>query len=222
MDGLIEQLPRIFTELDVLLTDIVQGAGGWSYAILFIIVFCETGLVVMPFLPGDSLLFAIGAVCARRIGLDPWVSSIVILTAAVMGDTVNYHAGKWIGPKAFSGRIPLLRVAYLQRTQVFFEKHGPRAIVLARFVPIVRTFAPFFAGIGVMRFGRFISYCLAGGLLWVGLLVGAGFAFGEIPFVKRNFEVVILGVVVVSILPIVFEWWRLRRAKRKVDRISHP
>ncbi len=211
MDGLIEQIPRLFTELDGFLGDLVRASGGWTYAILFLIIFCETGLVVTPFLPGDSLLFAIGAVCARDMGLDPWLCGAVIVVAAICGDIVNYHIGKWIGPRAFSGKIPLLRVAHLERTRTFFEKHGPKAIVLARFVPIVRTFAPFFAGVGAMRFRTFLAYCLGGAVLWVVLLVGAGFLLGEIPIVKRNFEVVVIAVVVISVLPIAIEWWRIRR-----------
>ncbi len=222
MDGMIEQLPRIFTELDGFLTDIVQGAGVWSYAFLFLIIFCETGLVIIPFLPGDSLLFAIGAICARRIGLDPWLCGLVIIVAAVSGDTVNYHVGKWIGQRAFSGKIPLLRVKHLERTKAFFDRHGAKAVVLARFVPIVRTFAPFFAGVGAMRFRTFIFFCVAGALLWVILLVGAGFLFGEIPIVKRNFEIVVIGIVIVSVLPIAIEWWRMRRYARKVATIRHP
>ncbi|MSR68761.1 MAG: DedA family protein [Phycisphaerales bacterium] len=211
MDGLIEQLPRLFTELDVFLSDLVRTSGGWTYAILFLIIFCETGLVVTPFLPGDSLLFALGAICARKIGLDPWICGAVILVAAVCGDTVNYHVGRWVGPRAFTGKVPLLRVAYLERTRQFFDRHGPKAVVLARFVPIVRTFAPFFAGVGKMHFRTFIGYCLGGGVLWVVLLVGAGFVFGEIPIVKRNFEAVVVAIVVISVLPIAIEWWRSRR-----------
>ncbi len=211
MDGLIEQLPRLFTELDLFLSDLVRASGGWSYAFLFLIIFCETGLVVTPFLPGDSLLFALGAVCARKIGLDPYLCGSTILVAAVCGDTVNYHIGRWVGPRAFSGKVPLLRVAHLERTRLFFETHGPKAVVLARFVPIVRTFAPFFAGVGEMRFRTFIAYCLAGGVLWVVLLVGAGYVFGEIPIVKRNFEVVVIAIVVISVLPVAIEWWRGRR-----------
>ncbi len=211
MDGLIEQLPRLFTELDVFLSDLVRVSGGWSYAFLFLIIFCETGLVVTPFLPGDSLLFALGAICARKIGLDPWMVGGTIMVAAVCGDTVNYNIGKWVGPRAFSGKVPLLRVAHLERTRTFFERHGPKAVVLARFVPIVRTFAPFFAGVGEMRFRTFIAYCVAGGLLWVVLLVGAGYVFGEIPIVKRNFEVVVIAIVVISVLPVAIEWWRSRR-----------
>ncbi len=222
MDGLIEQLPRLFTELDVFLTEVVEGAGLWAYALLFLIIFCETGLVILPFLPGDSLLFAVGAICARRIGLDPWICGAVIFIAAVLGDFVNYQIGKWIGPRAFSGKIPLLRVAHLERTREFFVRHGPKAVVLARFVPIVRTFAPFFAGIGVMRFRTFQFYNVAGALLWVVLLVGAGFLFGEIPIIKRNFETVVIAIVIVSVLPIVIEWWRMRRQSREVDRMKNP
>jgi len=222
MDGLIEQLPRLFTELDVFLTEVVQGAGLWTYALLFLIIFCETGLVIFPFLPGDSLLFAVGAICARRIGLDPWMCGTVIFVAAVLGDLLNYHIGKWIGPRAFSGKIPLLRVAHLERTREFFQRHGPKAVVLARFVPIVRTFAPFFAGIGVMRFRTFQFYNVTGAFLWVILLVGAGFLFGEIPIIKRNFETVVIAIVIISVLPIAIEWWRMRQKTGKADRMQNP
>jgi membrane-associated protein len=146
----------------------------------------------------------------------------VIFVAAVLGDLLNYHIGKWIGPRAFSGKIPLLRVAHLERTREFFERHGPKAVVLARFVPIVRTFAPFFAGIGVMRFRTFQFYNVTGAFLWVILLVGAGFLFGEIPIIKRNFEAVVIAIVIISVLPIAIEWWRMRKQSRKVDRIPNP
>ncbi len=211
MDGLIEQIPRLFTELDGFLGDLVRASGGWTYAILFLIIFCETGLVVTPFLPGDSLLFAVGAICARDIGLDLWIASATIFVAAVIGDTVNYHVGKWVGPRAFSGRIPFLKVSHLIRTQTFFERHGPKAVVLARFVPIVRTFAPFFAGIGTMSYRKFMAYNIVGAFAWVVLLVGAGAIFGEIPIIKRNFEAVVIAIVIVSVLPLALEWWRIRR-----------
>ncbi|MSR28168.1 MAG: hypothetical protein EXS03_01150 [Phycisphaerales bacterium] len=214
MEGLLDQLPRLFTELDAFLVDLVHASGGWSYAILFLIVFCETGLVITPFLPGDSLLFAVGAICARGIGLDLWTAAITIFVAAVVGDAVNYHLGQWIGPRAFSGNHRFLKVAHLTRTRDFFVRHGPKAIVLARFVPIVRTFAPFLAGIGAMGYRRFMVYNIAGAALWVGGLVGAGAAFGEIPVVKRNFEVVVVVIVIVSILPVAFEWWKGRRLSR--------
>ncbi len=215
MDGLIEQLPRLFTELDGFLADFVRASGGWTYALLFLIIFCETGLVVTPFLPGDSLLFAIGAVCARNLGLDPWICGATIVAAAICGDTVNYHFGRWLGPRAFSGKVPLLRVAHLERTRDFFGRHGPKAIVLARFVPIVRTFAPCFAGVGCMPFRLFISYCIGGALLWATLLVGAGFTFGEIPLVKRNFEAVVIAIVFVSVMPVAIAWWRGRTKPRR-------
>ncbi len=210
MEGFLDQVPRLFTELDTFLAELVQGSGAWALVILFAIVFCETGLVITPFLPGDSLLFAVGAIAARDIGIDPWSAGLVIFAAAVLGDGVNYHIGKWIGPRAFGGKIPGLKVAYLERTHRFFERHGPKAVVLARFVPIVRTFAPFLAGIGTMTYRQFMVYNVVGALLWVVLLVGAGFAFGELPFVKRNFELVVVAIVVLSVLPVAVEWWRSR------------
>lgn len=212
MEGWIEQLPRLFTELDGFLVEMIQLSGVWFYALLFAIVFCETGLVVTPFLPGDSLLFAVGALCARDIGITLETTAITIVAAAFIGDTVNYHLGKWLGVRAFSGRIPFLKVAHLERTRKFFEKHGPKAVVLARFVPIVRTFAPFLAGIGTMTYRRFMIYNLAGAILWVTLLTGAGYLFGELPIVRKNFELVIGAIVVVSVLPVVIEWWRARKS----------
>lgn len=201
---------RLFTELDKALAEIVRDYGVWSYAVLFAIVFAETGLVVTPFLPGDSLLFAAGALCA--VGdLDVWLLGGLLFVAAVLGDTVNYHVGKWIGPPAFTGRFRWLKREHLERTHRFFERHGGKAIVLARFVPIVRTFAPFVAGVGTMSYGRFVFYNVFGAFLWVFLFVGAGYVFGNLDFVKRNFSKVILVIIVVSVLPLVVEWWRARR-----------
>jgi membrane-associated protein len=189
--------------------------GGATYAMLGLIVFAETGLVVTPFLPGDSLLFATGAVCATvasvavERGTEPAVSiatmAAVLFVAAVVGDGVNYHVGRAIGPVAFSGRFRWLRKEHLDRTHAFFERHGGRAVVLARFVPIVRTFAPFVAGIGAMTYSRFLFYNVFGAVLWVGLLLGGGYWLGSLEWVQRHFSKVVLGIVVVSVLPLAWE-----------------
>lgn len=212
MDGLIHEFLRLFTELDQFLADFVRDHGTLTYALLFAIVFCETGLVILPFLPGDSLLFAAGAIAVRDIGIDPWTTATVLFIAAVLGDAVNYHIGRWIGPPAFSGRYRWLRQDHLERTKKFFERYGGRAVVLARFVPIVRTFAPFVAGVGVMRYRRFVAFNVFGAALWVVVAFGGGCLFGNIPWVKRNFSVVVIGIIIVSVLPLVWEWWAHRRS----------
>ena len=198
--------------------------GGATYTMLGLIVFAETGLVVTPFLPGDSLLFATGAVCATvasvaaQNGTTPAVGvetmAIVLFAAAVLGDGVNYHVGRAIGPVAFSGRFRWLKAEHLDRTRAFFERHGGRAVVLARFVPIVRTFAPFVAGIGAMSYGRFLFFNVFGAVLWVGLLLGAGYWLGGLAVVQKHFSKVVLGIVVVSVLPLAWEWWKARAAAR--------
>jgi membrane-associated protein len=196
--------------------------GGATYSMLGLIVFAETGLVVTPFLPGDSLLFATGAVCATvasvaaQDGTAPAITvqtmAIVLFVAAVLGDGVNYHVGRAIGPVAFSGRHRWLKKEHLDRTHEFFERHGGRAVVLARFVPIVRTFAPFVAGIGAMTYSRFLFYNVFGAVLWVGLLLGAGYWLGGLPLVQKHFSKVVLGIIVVSVMPLAWEWWKARRA----------
>jgi membrane-associated protein len=204
---------RLFTELDAALAEIIQRHGQWTYLILFAIVFAETGLVVTPFLPGDSLLFAAGALAAQG-GLSVPLMMALLFVAAVIGDAVNYHIGKWIGPPAFSGRYRFLKKAHLEKTQRFFEKHGGKAIIYARFVPIVRTFAPFVAGVGTMSYGRFLAFNVIGALIWVVGFVGAGAIFGNIPWVKDNFSKVILGIIVLSVMPIAWEAfvaWRMSR-----------
>jgi len=204
---------RLFTELDAALAEIIQRHGQWTYLILFAIVFAETGLVVTPFLPGDSLLFAAGALAAQG-GLSVPLMMALLFVAAVIGDAVNYHIGKWIGPPAFSGRYRFLKQAHLEKTQRFFEKHGGKAIIYARFVPIVRTFAPFVAGVGTMSYGRFLAFNVIGALIWVVGFVGAGAIFGNIPWVKDNFSKVILGIIVLSVMPIAWEAfvaWRMSR-----------
>jgi membrane-associated protein len=197
--------------IDDHLQEIIRNYGGLTYLILFLIVFAETGLVVTPILPGDSLLFAAGTFAALG-SLDPFLLTVLLIVAAVVGDGVNYWIGHWIGPKAFSGKVPWLRQDYLKRTEAFYEKHGGKTIILARFVPIVRTFAPFVAGVGRMQYGRFLAYNVVGAVLWVTLCVTAGYFFGNLPFVRENFSLVVLGIIGVSLIPLVVEWIRQRRA----------
>jgi membrane-associated protein len=211
---LFNQALDFFLHLDTHLADITSRYGTWTYAILFLIIFCETGLVVTPFLPGDSLLFAAGAISALGT-LDPVVLGILLVVAAIIGDTVNYWVGAWVGPRAFSGEIRFLKKEYLDRTHAFYERHGGKTIILARFVPIIRTFAPFVAGVGAMTYSRFLAYNVIGAVLWVGLFVPIGYFFGNLPQVKENFSLVILGIIALSVLPIVFEVVRGMRQATK-------
>lgn len=184
----------------------VDTYGVWVYAILFLIVFAETGLVVTPFLPGDSLLFAVGAIAASTGKLDPFLCGGIIILAAFCGDNVNYWIGRTIGPKVFSREDSFFfRKAHLVKTEQFYNKYGSRTVIMARFVPIVRTFAPFVAGVGKMPYMRFITFSFIGSLLWVPICVGAGVFFGEMEVVKKHFELVILGVIAISLLPIAIE-----------------
>ena len=206
----------LFLHLDKHLNDFAGQLGPWLYLVLFGIVFCETGLVVTPFLPGDSLLFAAGALSAIEgspIRLELlWV---VMCVAAVLGDAVNYSIGRYLGPKVFTKEDSMwLNKKHLLRTQEFYEEHGGKTIILARFVPIIRTFAPFVAGIGKMEYPRFASFNVVGGILWVTICLGAGRLFGNIPVVKANFELVILGIIGVSMLPLVLEYIRAKRNPR--------
>ena len=217
MDQL-KHLVDIVLHLDRYLNSWAATMGGWMYALLFFVVFCETGLVITPFLPGDSLLFAVGALSATPgspVSL-PLVMGLLFI-AAVLGDAVNYQIGLRVGPRAFTGEdTRLLNKKHVRRAQAFYEKHGGKAIILARFVPIVRTFAPFVAGIGQMTYRRFFMFNVVGAAVWVLLLAGAGRAFGDLPIVKNNFETVILGIVFVSVLPMVVEWIRARRESASV------
>jgi membrane-associated protein len=207
---LIASLLDILLHLDRHLGEIIRDFGVWTYLILFVIVFCETGLVVTPILPGDSLLFAVGAFAALG-ALDLAVSLILLSLAAVAGDSTNYAIGYRVGPTVFSrARSRWLNREYLDRTHRFYERHGPKTIVIARFVPIVRTFAPFVAGIGRMTYSRFLTYNVAGGIAWIVIFVLGGYLFGNIPVVKRNFTVVILAIIVISVLPAVIEILRQR------------
>ena len=187
--------------LDTHLEALVLWAGPWTYVILALIIFCETGLVVTPFLPGDSLLFATGALAATAAGLDVGILFVLLTVCAIAGDAVNYWAGTIFGERAAAGRLPLVRKAHIDRTHAFFERHGGKTIFLARFVPIVRTFAPFVAGAGAMTYKRFAAYNVVGGIVWVGSMLFAGFFFGNLPFVRDNFSVVILAIIFLSILP---------------------
>jgi len=208
-------LPRIidlFLHLDTHLGQLISQYGTWTHLILFLIVFCETGLVVTPFLPGDSLLFAAGTFAALG-ALDLWLVVLLLIIAAIAGDTVNYWIGAHIGPRAFRGDIRFLRKEYLDRTHAFYEKHGGKTIILARFVPIIRTFAPFVAGVGAMSYPKFIVYNVVGAVLWVGLFVLGGYFFGNIPVVRENFTLVILAIIAISVLPIAVEALRARRSR---------
>ena len=207
---MLQTLIDVFLHLDRHLGEFAQANGAWTYGLLFAIVFLETGVVVTPFLPGDSLLFACGALAATQ-ALNPGVLFVSLTVAAILGDTVNYSIGKAVGPRAFTGKIRFLKREHLQRTHEFYERHGGKAIFLARFVPIIRTFAPFVAGIGTMSYPRFLAYNVTGAVAWVGGCLAAGYAFGNIPIVKENFSLVILGIVAVSLLPLVVEYIRHRK-----------
>jgi membrane-associated protein len=202
----------IFLKLDEVLHGVLQTWGPWTYVLLFAIILCETGLVVMPFLPGDSLLFAAGAMAALYSDDLNVVALIVLLSiAAILGDTINYAIGRWLGPRAFTIDKWFLKHEHLERTQQFYARHGGKTIVLARFVPIVRTFAPFVAGVGRMHYPQFLFFNVVGGIAWVLICTLAGYFFGNFPVVKENFELVVVGIVVVSVLPIAWEMWSARR-----------
>ena len=212
----------LFLHLDKHLNELVRQYGTWTYLILFLIVFCETGLVVTPFLPGDSLLFAVGALAATdgspvHVG---WVS-LLLLAAAILGDTVNYQIGHFVGPKVFTSKhTRWFKREHLERTHEFFERYGGKTIIIARVVPIVRTFAPFVAGVGAMTYWRFLLYNVVGALLWVGLLVYAGYFFGNAPIVKDNFSIVIIAIVILSMVPAVWEFFRRRGTARAATKES--
>ncbi len=199
----------IFLHLDVYLAEVIQTYGLWTYALLLLVIFMETGFVVTPFLPGDSLLFAAGTFAALG-ALDVKVLFLLLGLAAIGGDTVNYWVGHYIGPRAFSGSVRFLKKEHLDKTHAFYEKHGGKTIILARFIPIIRTFAPFVAGVGAMTYSHFIAYNVVGGLAWVSLFLFGGYFFGNIPVVKENFEFVILGIIFISVLPPVVEYLKAR------------
>jgi membrane-associated protein len=199
--------------LDVHLSGLIQTYGLWTYLILFAVIFCETGLVVTPFLPGDSLIFAAGTFAARG-DLKVVVLFLILAAAAVIGDTVNYWVGKIIGPKVFQKENSrIFKKRYLERTHEFYEKYGAETIIIARFVPIVRTFAPFVAGIGRMTYGKFLSYNVIGGVAWVALFTFGGYFFGNIYFVKKNFSLVIIAIILLSLVPVLYEFLKHRKKK---------
>lgn len=207
----IKFLMDLFLHLDEYLAGIISQYGTWTYGILFAVIFVETGLVVMPFLPGDSLLFAAGTFAALG-SLNVWFLIGLLIVAAVVGDAVNYTIGHYLGERAY--QIKWIKKEYLDKTHAFFEKHGGKAIFLARFVPIVRTFAPFVAGIGKMTYGYFATYNVVGGITWVMTFTLLGYFFGNIPFVKKNFELVIMAIILISVVPMFVEWWKHRREAR--------
>jgi len=204
----------IFIHLDKYLGDIILQYGTLTYLLLFFIIFMETGLVVTPFLPGDSLLFAAGTFAATE-ALDVRILFLLLAAAAIIGDTVNYWIGHIIGPRAFTGEVRFLKKEYLDRTHEFYERHGGKTIILARFIPIIRTFAPFVAGIGAMSYGHFIAYNVIGGLAWVALFTFGGYFFGNLPAVKNNFSLVVMAIIFISILPGVFEYFKERNRMAK-------
>ena len=216
MFDLIKKLVDFILHIDRHLAEIIADYGIWTYGVLFAIIFAETGLVITPFLPGDSLLFAAGAFCARpETGLNVHLMALLLFIAAVLGDTLNYWVGSKIGPAVFKREDSmLLRKKHLERAHAFFEKYGGRAIILARFVPIVRTFVPFVAGAGRMTYSHFIAYNIIGGFAWIGFFIYAGFWFGNRPFVQNNFKFVILAIIILSVLPMVFEGWRAWKESR--------
>jgi membrane-associated protein len=204
--------------MDKFLPQVIQTFGIWTYLLLFLIIFMETGFVVTPFLPGDSLLFAAGAIAAvAPKELNVFVLWIVLFAAAFLGDTANYWIGHFIGPRAFSGDVRFLKKEYIDKTQAFYEKYGGKTIFLARFVPIIRTFAPFVAGVGRMRYGYFITYNIIGALVWTLLCTFGGYFFGNLPFVKDNFSLVIIAIVIISLLPAVYEYFHSVKEQKKTN-----
>jgi membrane-associated protein len=213
-----KEILDIFLHLQDHLTEFTSQYGYLVYALLFAIIFCETGLVITPFLPGDSLLFAIGAVAADpKSGLSVWIAGIVIFIAAILGDTVNYWIGRKCGDWMVRKFPRVVKPGHIAKTNEFFERYGGKTIILARFVPIIRTFAPFVAGSGAMNYRRFMYYNVIGAFLWVVLLVPAGWFFGGIPLVKKHFELVVIGIIFISVLPMLIEIAKVKFASRKPE-----
>ncbi len=222
MIDLVFQLVNFFLKFDEHLDHLAGEYGAWTYALLFLIIFCETGLVVTPILPGDSLLFAVGVFCARPdANLNIWTATVLLTIAAILGDTVNYHIGKYLGPKVLSGKLTRwLNPRHLERTQWFFERYGGKTIIIARFVPIVRTFAPFVAGVGAMNYRRFLAFNVIGGIFWVVICTQAGWWLAQNTFVKEHFEIVVLIIVGISLLPAVIEFVLHRYGSKKNVAVS--
>ena len=210
--GFILKIVNFVLHIDIYLSDIITRYGAWTYGLLFFVIFMETGFVVTPFLPGDSLIFAASTFAARG-ALNPWMLFILMSIAAVTGDTANYWIGHAVGAKAYTGEVKWIKQEHMERTHAFFEKHGGIAIFLARFVPIIRTFAPFVAGVSEMSYGYFITWNMIGGISWVALFTLLGYFFGNIPFVQKNFELVIIAIVLISLVPAVSEGLKMRKKK---------
>ena len=208
------QLFDFFIHLNAHLADLLAQYGTLTYAILFLIIFCETGLVVMPLLPGDSLLFAVGALGASTGQLDVYLLIALLIVAALAGDNLNYVIGKFFGTKIKAReKIGFFKREYIEQTETYYEKHGGRTVIIARFIPIIRTVAPFVAGAGNMHYPRYIIFCITGACLWVGGLITLGYQFGNLELVKKNFELVVLGIIAVSFLPVAHQAWQSMRAK---------
>lgn len=214
---LVNNFLDLFLHLDKHLLSLVKDYRNWTYLILFCIIFFETGIIVTPFLPGDSLLFAAGAVAALGI-LNIWLLVGLLIIAAFLGDSLNYSIGKFLGNKVFEKNYRLIKVEYLYKAHNFYEKHGGKTIIIARFVPILRTFAPFIAGVGTMDYFRFISFNFIGGVLWVFICAFGGYFFGNLPFVKNNFSIVILAIIFISILPMIIEFLKYNLTKKKNEK----
>ncbi len=212
---LLKNIVDIFIHLDKYLGLIIDKFGIFSYVILFFVIFMETGFVVTPFLPGDSIVFAVGTFSAMGfLHLIPMY--VIFLSAAILGDTANYWIGHRIGPKIFEKDSRFIKREYLEKTKAFYEKHGGKTIILARFVPIVRTFAPFVAGVGIMNYRKFLTYNVVGGFLWITIFLFLGYFFGNIPFIKKNFEYAVLFIILVSVIPMVIEYIKAKREKKKL------
>lgn len=210
---IITYLVDLFLHLDKHLAELISQYGTWTYAILFLVIFCETGLVIAPFLPGDSLLFATGALAATG-ALDPNIAFLLMVSASILGDNTNYTIGRFVGPRAFAGHNRLLKKEYLDKTQHFYEKYGGRTIIVGRFLPIIRTFAPFVAGVAKMDRRKYVPFTVIGAVFWVGLFLYAGYFFGSLPFVKNNFSIVIVVIILISALPAIVEVTRSQLRKR--------
>lgn len=212
MLGFITSFIEIILHLDQHLSTLLQEYGLWIYLLVFLIIFCETGLVFTPFLPGDSLMFAIGALASQST-LNVLILYLLLVLAAVLGDTVNYWLGAYFGPKVFHEKVRFLKKEYLLKTEKFYEAHGSKTIILARFIPVIRTFAPFVAGIGKMRYSKFLFYNFLGGILWVTLFLMGGYYFGNIPYIKENFSIAIIIIIILSFIPLLVEIIRHRKTK---------
>jgi membrane-associated protein len=227
MDFLMQAL-EYFRHMDTHLADLLREHGAWTYGILFLIIFCETGLVITPFLPGDSLLFAAGAVVATansqpgQPALNIFLLWLLLLVAAIVGDSVNYQIGRWLGLRVFKDDAKIMKTEYLRRTEQFYAKHGGKTIILARFIPIVRTYAPFVAGASRMDYPRFLSFNIIGGVAWITLFLFAGYFFGNIPFIQKNFEYVVIAIILLSVVPVLIEWLKSRRERAAAEPTPQP